>query len=141
MKAYKTPEAGSVVTVTTQYRDLYRYSDKKYDEFTYSDVEVLPPYNWMKVGEFRVKDVRKMGNGRVELDRVIAMNHVIVLSGEDVEELGDDVDLSSRVVPIQSSRTDEIYSVTVERGVATGCTCKGFGFRGRCSHLKTALEA
>jgi hypothetical protein len=141
MKQYKVPTAGNTISVTTRYRNLYRYSDAKYDEFTYSDVEVLPPFDWMKAGEFRVKDVRKMGNGHVELDRIIAMNHVIVLSGEDVEELGDDVDLSSRLVPIQSARTDEIYSVTVERGVATKCTCKGFQFRGRCSHLKTALEA
>lgn len=139
MNTYKTPEAGSTVTVTTQYRNLYRYSDEKYDEFTYSNVEVLPPFDWMKVGEFRVKDVRKIGN-YVELDRVIAMNHVIDLIGDDVEELGADVDLSSRIVPIGSARTDEIYSVTVERGVATSCTCKGFQFRHRCSHLKTALE-
>ncbi len=139
MKQYKVPTAGNTISVTTRYRNLYRYSDQKYDEFTYSNVEVLPPYDWMKVGEVRVKDVRKMGDGHVEIDRVIAMNHVIAMSGDGVEELGPDVDLSSRVVPIGSSRTDEIYSVTIERGVATSCTCKGFQFRQRCSHLGKAL--
>ena len=135
VKRFKTPAVGSTITVTTRYRNLLLDCPAEFDEHTYTDVEVLPPYDWMKNEEFRIKDVHRQGNGNIEWDRVISTKHVVDMTGEFEE-----ADNSVRVVPVGSSRTDEVYSVTVDRGVATDCTCKGFMFRRRCSHLKKALE-
>jgi len=141
MKRYKTPSAGDTVTVTTRYRSIFKYDDKEYDEYTYKDVTVLPSYDWMKREEFRIKDFEKMGHGIILTDRVISTNKVSKMSGDNVEIIEfDDADAGVRTVNIMSKRTGEIYNITIEDGIAIECTCKGFHFRHRCSHLAAAVK-
>lgn len=135
MKQYKVPTVGSTITVTTRYPSHYKYSDEDYDEYTYTDVPVVRPFDWMNDDEFRVKDVRVMGHGIVFFDRIIKVKNIVEMTGE-MEEVTDDF----RIVECTSKRTGEVYKVTIEYGKGTHCTCKGFQFRHRCSHLKTALN-
>lgn len=134
MKQYKVPTVGSTITVTTRYPSHYKYDDKQYDEYTYIDVPVVRPFDWMNDDEFRVKDVRMVGQ-HLFMDRIIKIKNVAEMTGE-MEEVSDDF----RTVELASKRTGEVYKVSVEYGKGTHCTCKGFQFRHRCSHLKTALN-
>jgi hypothetical protein len=38
------------------------------------------------------------------------------------------------VVRVMSSNLVDQYEVTIKGGVAIRCTCKGFGYRGKCRH-------
>ena len=42
--------------------------------------------------------------------------------------------IPNNVFPVLSSKGDQEYYVSVKRGVYS-CTCKGYGFRGRCKHI------
>jgi hypothetical protein len=59
------------------------------------------------------------------------MSNVISIDGVAVEQFkGEEV----KIVKVPSSKGGT-YDVTVRNGVAEHCTCKGFHFRQRCSHL------
>ena len=135
MKQYKVPAVGSTITVTTRYPSHYKYDDKDYDEYIYTDVPVVRPFEWMNDDEFRIKDVRMMGHGIVFFDRIIKVKNIVEMTGE-MEEVSDDF----RIVEVTSKRTGEVYTVSVEYGKGIHCTCKGFQFRHRCTHLKTVME-
>ena len=135
MKQYKVPIVGDVITVLTRYKSHYRYDDKDYDEHTYTDVSVMPRFEWMTDDEFRVKDIRMCGP-HIVMDRIIKIRNVVEMTGEKITVIED-----SRTVLVSSQRTGEVYQVSVENGRGIKCTCKGFHFRQRCSHLKKAVEA
>ncbi|MEZ4596709.1 MAG: hypothetical protein R3C32_07620 [Chloroflexota bacterium] len=51
------------------------------------------------------------------------------------------VEPDERVIEVpSSSRPGETYRVRISRGVAT-CDCKGFSYRGDCSHARSAARS
>jgi DNA polymerase/3'-5' exonuclease PolX len=54
------------------------------------------------------------------------------------DRLLDKKDHKFQRIHIDSSRTDDVYEVTIRDGVAIDCECKGFQYRGQCKHLAMA---
>lgn len=130
MAKYKVPSVGSIITVTTRYRDYYYYSTNEWADTTYENVQVLAPEPWFKPNQFKISsdDPRKSF-------RVINIDSVIDLVGGDESE----VDTTTRTVPIAGKNGNEYY-VTIHEGTPVKCTCPGFHYRQTCRHLKEAVD-
>jgi hypothetical protein len=77
---------------------------------------------------------REPGQGSVGL-----LGDVLDLFVQASRGLGQ-VDSAGRIVEVPSSSDPAVvYRVKVEEGVAS-CECKGFGYRGSCSHVRAAIE-
>lgn len=124
---------GSKVTVVVKYNGhppvyvpLYGgFSPKSPETATYEGI-VKRSDSWMRADEFNMTTGLK--NFPV---RTISLSNVISINGMKFNELPKD---DTRIVNVKGSKGD-IYKVTVRNGVGQSCTCTGFGFRKRCSHL------
>jgi SWIM zinc finger len=77
---------------------------------------------------------REVGEGSVGL-----LGDVLDLFIQASRGLGA-LDPNERVVEIRSnSDPGTVYRVKIVQGVAS-CECKGFGYRGTCSHIRAALD-
>lgn len=127
------PKVGSKVTVVVRYNGhppvfvplFGGFSPKSPETATYEGV-VKRPDSWMKTDEFNMTTDMKSFPVRT-----ISLTNVISIDGIKVGDLPKD---DTRIVDVKGSKGD-IYKVTVRNGVGQSCTCTGFGFRKRCSHL------
>lgn len=159
---FRTPQIGDIVTVVTRSRD--HTSDFK--ETTYSNVEVLRPFDWLSNFEFCIPaDGPESLFGDVETvekaDRApkflpLALRYETkytpgntgpkfttrVIHMKSVVSINgvavSNQDFSSKTVKVQGSK--EVYSVQVEGGIGVSCGCKGFSFRKTCRHLQEAED-
>jgi SWI/SNF-related matrix-associated actin-dependent regulator of chromatin subfamily A-like protein 1 len=77
---------------------------------------------------------REPGQGSVGL-----LGDVLDLFVQASRGLGE-LEPTTRVIEIPSkSEPDSVYRVTIDQGVPS-CECKGFGYRGTCSHIRAAID-
>jgi hypothetical protein len=77
---------------------------------------------------------REPGQGSVGL-----LGDVLDLFVQASRGLGQ-LDTAAQMIEVPSnSDPGTVYRVKVEEGVAS-CECKGFGYRGTCSHVRAAIE-
>lgn len=133
MKRFTHPPVGATISVTTRYREYYYYSDQQWRDTTHVG-KVLPDERWFKSHQFLLtSDVPHMKS------RVINLDYVIDLKVGGVDADIEDVDPSTEYVTVQGKKGNE-YTVTIKDGIAVSCTCPGFHYRQRCSHLAIAVD-
>lgn len=130
MTQFNPPQVGSVVTITTRYREDYIYADSEWRENVYKDVQVLPPEKW-----FGPNQIKITGNERMPF-RVIDMKNVSDLKEGDRNVAPSESGGKNGLVSVKGSK-GEVYTVTVKEGEAISCTCPHHTYRRAvCKHMK-----
>lgn len=120
-------EVGDVITLTTRYKNAYILSDEDWDDTTYENVTVLAPEKWMKSNQVRItSDTERMPF------RVIEIRNIYSVNGKQIAQ---PKIIKIERVKVTGSKGDE-YTVMIEDGTATSCTCPGFAYRKKCRHLE-----
>ena len=131
MKTFEIPAIGSVVTLTTKYRESYIFSPNEWRLRTYADVQVLKPERWFKPTDFKISS-----DDPTQPFRVIGISHVSDIVNGNIAQLGS----QNQVVQVEGSKPGIEYEVVIRDGDAVSCTCKGYSFRQRCRHLRMAVD-
>lgn len=163
---FRTPQVGDIVTVVTRQRDHYYKRTSDFKETTYTNVEVLRPFDWLSNFEFCIPaDGPESEFGDIEMvekvERAPKFNQLAmryeskytpsniapkfttrVIHMRSVVSINGVVvqnqDYSSKTVEVQGSKST--YKVSVEGGIGVSCECKGFQFRKTCRHLQEAED-
>ncbi len=131
MAKYKVPAVGSVVTLTTRYKETYYYSDQEWRDTTYENVRVMPPEPWFKPGMFKISS----DDPRMPF-RVVAISNVHhIVDGDEA-----DADTTSQTVTVPGRKKGSSYDVVIQDGDPIYCPCTGFSYRRKCRHLQEALD-
>jgi len=119
-------EVGAVITIVTRYKDDYIFSDKSWKYNSYENVTVLEPEKWMKPNQVKISsDTARMPF------RVIEIRSIYTVNGKEIAQ---PKFIKTERVKVTGSKGDQ-YTVMIEDGTATSCTCPGFAFRNKCRHL------
>jgi len=122
-------KVGSVITLVTRYKNEYIFSDEKWNDSTYENVTVLSPEKWMKTNQVKISsDTERMPFRIIELSNIYSVNGKRVAPPKKV---------NIQRVMIAGSNENQ-YTVMLEDGTATSCTCPGFAYRKQCKHLNKA---
>ena len=134
------PNVGSQVTVVVRNTGAHKrvfvplwndWTVASPETLTYTGTVVKPDY-WMRTDEFNLTTDRK--------DfpiRTINLRNVVSIDGAKV------LDLANSGIEVKSitGSKGNVYTVTVNNGVAETCTCPAFIYRGgRCKHLAMASK-
>lgn len=128
MSSASVPTVGSLVRVTTRYRNHY-YLDaatKPWKDTTHEGV-VVPNEKWEKPNTFCIT-----GNDKIRV-RNIAFSNVVrieVIKGKLVKP-------DIRAFKVKSN--DKTYVVT-KNGKTLSCTCTGFHYRHKCKHVDAVAK-
>lgn len=123
-------QVGTVITLTTRYKNDYILSDEKFKDTTYENVTVLSPEPWMKSNQVKISsDTPRMPFRVIDMRNIHAVN----------DELAEPFVSSIKEIEVAGSKGAK-YIVTVDDGTAVSCTCPGYTFRGKCRHLAEVTE-
>lgn len=125
---YKLPPVGSIVSFKTQHQD-WVVGRGSVLEHNYEKVVVVPPV-WVEPGIFFIAS-------KEERDPIkcITIRNVFDLkvNGKQGAQANSEDVVTHKIV--LGSKGDK-YTVTLRNGKPYHCTCIGFGFHRKCSHLK-----
>lgn len=127
--------AGTVVTVTTQYRNPLLNARSAYRQYTYRNVKVLPSDPWLSDREFKIEsDAPNMPY------RTINMANVIRLEIDNKAEHIDPLDRNAvQTRTVEGSKGNQ-YTVSFQGKTVLSCTCPQNSIRRmKCKHMM-ALE-
>jgi hypothetical protein len=97
------------------------------DTITYSGT-VLPGAPYDPPESFRMS-----GNDQMPV-RVISLRHVIGANGKKVQKTHSAPQATLLTFPVKGSKGAD-YTVTIDSKGHGSCTCSGFGYRRKCSHI------
>jgi len=124
---FKAPDVGSVVHVTTWFRNHYFLTADKqpFQDNTYEGT-VLPAEKWDEPYTFNMTGIRGFPTRNISLQHVIKMD---ILGGKAKRAVKSDI----RVFKVESK--SNVYTVTKD-GAKYSCTCVGFQYHRTCKHSK-----
>ena len=129
MKTFAKPIIGSIVTITTRFKEQYLYSEEQYRTET---VQILPDEKWFKPDEFKVASINSLLPFRV-----ISLRNVISLKVRN-KTTHTNNKTETKVVLVKGTKGSENW-VTLKNNLPISCTCQGFTYRQACRHLKESM--
>lgn len=91
--------------------------------------------------EYDPKDAFRLTGDELMPIRVISRSHVVGINGTAVPPSSSPMKpLAPRIYPVKGSKGAD-YTVTITSTGAASCTCSGYGFRRKCSHIDGVLAS
>jgi hypothetical protein len=134
MVHFSVPPVGSLVRLTTKYKNASYYSTEPWTFYTYEG-KVLPREHWFRPDQFKLTS-----DDPLVTFRVISTNNIVDMEVNGASGETSTTDTMNTTVPVAGSKGSEYY-VTIRDGKAVNCTCMGYQFRHSCRHLKVAVDS
>ncbi len=138
MKRFAAPQIGNRVEVTTDWSDMLTARVNRDTIRTLSGT-VVRNNAWDERDTFNLYTAtRGFPVSNIHLDRVVNLRYLDRDAPAVMEDAAAYVEQSDQQWTVEGSKGDN-YVITVRRGQYS-CTCKGFGYRHKCTHIETAKE-
>lgn len=137
-KGFTKPPVGAKMRVTSDWSTHLKHTPRWLPRIVVDEGEILPPEDWDDAHTLRIST----GNpdfpaAAIPLRLVVDMVDLDTMATVPKQEVKETPVLIEVSIP---GSKGEIYVVTRDSRGIWACTCKGFGFRRSCRHVKEVAE-